>query len=66
MKTTNLIPEQYLSKRENNSYCLIFQGMPINSFCSKQQCNALADRLKIKLTNQVWDSKQGNFITEDK
>lgn len=57
-------PKQYLSKRENGTYCIISGGMPLNTYTTKDQCNRIAANFKIMLPNVVWSAADGSFIEE--
>lgn len=54
----------YLSKRENGTYCIIVGGCPANNYTDKQTCINIAEKQRIKLSNEVWDCLTGQFITE--
>lgn len=57
-------PKEYLSKRENGTYCIIKNGMPINNYTSKPNCIRVAEIYQIQLPNVVWSAKDGAFIEE--
>lgn len=61
MKT---LPTAYLSKRENGTYCIIFNGLPLNQYTDKDTCILQAARLKLPESLPVWDCLTGTFITE--
>ncbi len=57
-------PKEYLSKRENGTYCIIVDGISINIYMSKEDCNAVAKKFNVFLPDVVWYAKSGKFITE--
>ena len=57
-------PKDYLSKRENETYCIISDGMPVNMYMSKEDCLKVADKFNMILPDQIWSAKIGDWITE--
>ena len=58
-------PKEYLSKRENGTYCVISEtGMPVNAYTSKKECIRVAEVVGITLPDVVWCAKSGSFIDE--
>jgi len=57
-------PKDYLSKRENGTYCVISNGMPLNNYSTKDNCIKVATMYKITLPSVVWCAKSLAFITE--
>ena len=57
-------PKEFLSKRENGTYCVISEGMPLNAYTSKKECNRVANCFNIILPEVVWCAKSGGFIIE--
>ena len=60
----NNIPKTYLSKREDNTYCIIHQSMPINQYTTKQRCLDFAKEILLPIPDQIWSAEKGEFIIE--
>ena len=53
---------EYLSKREDNTYCIINScGMPVNNYTTKNICFDIANKFNIKLSDLIWCAKSGKF-----
>jgi hypothetical protein len=63
MQNTEIeIPANYLSFSENG-WSLISRGMPVCKTGTKENCLAVADRMKIKLPSVFWNGISGEFQT---
>jgi hypothetical protein len=60
----NEYPDHYLTKRSEKEYAVISNGFMICDFTEKEYAIKRANRMNIKLSDMVWDSKQLKFIQE--
>lgn len=58
------IPIAYLSKRKDNTYSLIVNGISVNQYTNKDDCLKLAERFKIAGKILVWSCEAGKFQDE--
>ena len=56
--------KNYLSKREDNTYCIISSGMPVNNYTTKENCLNMALKMKINISIWIWSAQKTDWIVE--
>jgi len=58
------MPEYFLTKRADNTYCVMASGMPLCRFMSKADCVNVAKRYNIKLSDWIWSAAELKYIID--
>jgi len=57
-------PKTFLSKKEDGTYSVIHEGIPLNKYGTKEESIAVAKKNSVDLSDRTWDAKEGKMVVE--
>jgi len=55
----------YLSKRKNNTYCIMLSYVQFTKYASMEKILCVAKECSIKLSEKIWSAEKMDWIIED-